>query len=84
MSAPLTAVLEALGSGASSRLAVTAATGLSPDVVDAAVEHLERLGRLEVRALTADCSSASCAGCAFARGCRAPATRRRTAPVRVS
>ncbi|HOA89993.1 hypothetical protein [Propioniciclava tarda] len=77
MSGPLTRVLDAFEAGASSLAEVQASTGLSRDVVDASVDHLIRLGRLDARELAMGCPSGGCGGCASGTtegtaGCGAP------------
>jgi hypothetical protein len=67
MSSPLRAVLAALADGAPSRAAVAASTGLPRDVVDAAVGHLLRIGRLDAVPLTVGCPETSCGRCVFRR-----------------
>jgi hypothetical protein len=57
-------VLDAFRSGARSRTALCQATGLSSDVVDAAIEHLVRMGRLEARQLSTGCPGGGCGTCA--------------------
>lgn len=69
MTRPLQAVLAALTDGAGTRGAVVTATGLSLDVVDAALEHLERLGRVEAHPIGAGCPTSGCGGCAMANAC---------------
>jgi hypothetical protein len=88
-SSPLRSVLTAFEEGARSRTEVCAATGLRRDVVDAAIEHLLRLGRLDARELAVGCPDGGCGSCASghgdAPGCGAsgPSTRR-SGPVLVS
>jgi len=77
VSGPLTRVLDAFEAGASSLAEVQASTGLSRDVVDASVDHLIRLGRLDARELAMGCPSGGCGGCASGTtegtaGCGAP------------
>jgi FeoC-like transcriptional regulator len=60
---PLRAVLEALQGGAHSRAELAGRTGLRPDTVDAALEHLVRMGRLEVGELSTGCPSGGCGSC---------------------
>jgi hypothetical protein len=76
VSAPLRTVLDAFTGGARSRVDVARRTGLSPDLVDAAIEHLIRLGRLEAKELAIGCPSGGCSTCASgigdAPGCGAP------------
>jgi hypothetical protein len=61
MSGPLVEVLGALAGGATSRADVARRTGLGPDVVDAAVEHLVRTGR--VQQAPTSCPAQGCASC---------------------
>ena len=64
---PLVIVLDAFSKGANSRQAASRISGLSQDVVDAAVDHLVRTRRLSVLPLAADCAATGCGGCAIAR-----------------
>jgi hypothetical protein len=61
---PLRAVLDAFSGGASTLDDVAAITGLPRDVVDAAVEHLVRVGQLSASTLTVGCPSGGCGSCA--------------------
>ncbi len=70
---PLAAVVEAFASGASSLAEVESVTGLDPDIVSAAVDHLVRAGRIEAKLLTVGCPSGGCNGCALAASDGAPA-----------
>lgn len=87
---PLRQVLAALDGGVHSLAEVSERTGLSRDVVDAAVEHLVRLGRLEARALAIGCPDAGCGSCASggtdgSAGCGAAGpSRLRSGPVLVT
>lgn len=86
---PLRAVLDAFVAGARSRHEVCERTGLTRDLVDAAVEHLIRMGRLEARELAVGCPDGGCGSCASghgdAPGCGAPAAApSRRGPVLVS
>jgi hypothetical protein len=88
-SSPLRSVLSALEDGASSRTAVSDRTGLRRDVVDAAIEHLLRMGRLDARELTTGCPDGGCGSCASGSGTRpgcgaAGPSARRSGPVLVS
>ena len=65
---PLRAVLDAFGAGARSRADVARITGLRADTVDAAVEHLLRIGRLLGKELTTGCPSGGCGSCASGVG----------------
>lgn len=89
-SRPVTAVLAALQGGARSLAEVAERTGLGRDVVDAAITHLVRLGRLEAEELAIGCPSAGCGGCVSGTaegtagcGSSAPSTRR-SGPVLVA
>jgi FeoC like transcriptional regulator len=86
---PLRSVLGALEGGASSRTAVCDRAGLRRDVVDAAIEHLLRMGRLDARELTTGCPDGGCGSCASGSGNRpgcgaAGPSARRSGPVLVS
>jgi len=88
MSSPLSAVLGAFTAGARSRAELARNTGLRPDVVDAAIEHLVRMGRLEAKELAGGCPTGGCGSCASgvddAPGCGASArSSARTGPVLV-
>jgi hypothetical protein len=63
MSSPLSAVLGAVADGAASRLDVAERTGLARDVTDAAIDHLVRMGRLDVHALGTSCPGGACGSC---------------------
>ncbi len=86
----LTAVLGAFESGARSLDEISRRCALSRDIVDAAVEQLVRLGRLEAGELAIGCPSGGCGGCASGHadgsagcGARAPGAGR-TGPVLVT
>ena len=88
---PLTAVLTAFEAGVGSLDEVAARTGLSRDVVDGAVGHLVRMGRLEQHELTVGCPTAGCGTCASgasdgSAGCGSPGpspARRGAVPVSI-
>jgi len=63
MSAPLSAVLSAFRGGAHTLADVQRTSGLRADVVEAAVEHLVRLGRLDREQVGAGCTTGGCGGC---------------------
>jgi hypothetical protein len=65
---PLRSVLSAFEGGARSRTEVCHRTGLRRDVVDAAIEHLLRMGRLDARELTVGCPDGGCGSCASGHG----------------
>ncbi len=81
---PLSVVLAAFGAGVTSVDEVCARTGLSRDVVDAAIDHLRRSGRLKATELALGCPSGGCGSCASGQvggtaGCGAtgPSSQRR-------
>ncbi|MBI9000017.1 FeoC-like transcriptional regulator [Corynebacterium sp. CCM 9185] len=59
----MTRVSEAISHGAVNRRAIVRETGLDADLVDAAIERLERMGRLSRAPLGAVCSGGGCSGC---------------------
>lgn len=67
-SSPLRSVLTAFEDGARSRTDVCTSTGLRRDVVDAAIEHLLRTGRLDAEALTVGCPGGGGGSCASGAG----------------
>ena len=60
--------MDAVESGATTRGAIAARTGLDPDVVDGAVDHLLRLGRIATPTLRTSCPEGGCAGCGSVTG----------------
>ncbi len=89
---PLRRVLSAFEAGAVGVEDLARRTGLSRDVVEGAVEHLVRLGRIEARALSLGCPSGGCGTCASGRpdgsagcgSCRPARTAGRGGPVLVA
>ncbi len=86
---PLKAVLAALTDGAGFRAAIAASTGLRRDVVDAALEHLVRVGRVDAKEMATGCPGGGCGSCASGvddgPGCGAThASPRRSGPVLIS
>ncbi len=65
---PLRAVLAAFEAGATSTADVAERTGLTRDVVEAAIDHLVRMGRLSAQELSSGCPSGGCGGCASGEG----------------
>jgi hypothetical protein len=61
---PLRAVLSAFEDGASTLPDVARVTGLSRELVDAAVDHLVRMGRIDASELTIGCPDGGCGSCA--------------------
>lgn len=90
MSGPLTSVLESFRAGVHSIDEVVQRTGLRRDVVDAAIDHLVRAGRLEARELAIGCPTGGCGSCASgltdgSAGCgSAVPSDRRSGPVLVT
>lgn len=85
---PLQSVLAAFTDGARSKGDLARMTGLRPDVVDAAVAHLVRMGRLAATELTTGCPTGGCGTCASGvegvPGCGAPEpSPRRSGPALV-
>lgn len=75
MKGPLSQVLDAFAGPARSVAEIQRATGLSDDLVEAAIDHLTRTGRLRAVPLASGCPADACGGCALvARGCPRPAT----------
>jgi hypothetical protein len=68
VTAPLSAVLAAVDDGVTTRTAIADRTGLDPDVVDAAVDHLLRLGRVSSLSLKTACPDGGCHGCGSPTG----------------
>jgi len=80
---PLSRVAAALEHGATSRADLARLTGLDPDVVDGALDHLIRTGHIEATQLGGGCPAGGCGGCPSGRadgtaGCGAsdPSTAR--------
>ncbi|MDR1079194.1 MAG: FeoC-like transcriptional regulator [Propionibacteriaceae bacterium] len=69
MSGPLASVLEAFELGSRSTAQIARRSGLSLDLVQAAVDHLVWSGRLESTALASGCPASGCGGCALTRAC---------------
>ncbi|MDR0435270.1 MAG: FeoC-like transcriptional regulator [Propionibacteriaceae bacterium] len=65
---PLGKVLAAVRDGANSVIAIQAATQLSRDLVEAALEHLRRTGRFVFRDYAA-CATSGCGACPTASTC---------------
>lgn len=86
---PLRAVLAALQDGAPSLHDVCLRTKLDRDVVDAAVDHLVRMGRISAKELAIGCPGGGCGSCASgvdgSPGCGAHgASAARSGPVLVA
>jgi hypothetical protein len=88
-SSPLTAVMQAFEAGCGTLDEVARSASLDRDVVDAAVEHLVRLGRLNAGVLAVGCPDGGCGTCATgvgdAPGCGSPGpSATRSGPVLVA
>lgn len=68
MTTPVRAVLDAVTEGANTRAEVARRTGLDPDVADAAVDHLLRIGAIGSPSLKTACPTGGCAGCGAVTG----------------
>ena len=74
MSGPLHLVLDEITAGTPTLAAIARRTGLSDDVVRAAVDHLVRAGRITSTELSLGCPTGGCGGCTSAgNGCTLPA-----------
>lgn len=63
MTSPLAGVQRAIAEGAVSRADIARRAHCTLSTVDAAIGHLERLGRLHREVLPSGCASGSCASC---------------------
>ena len=88
MSTPLRDVLTAVEAGTGTLHDVSRRTGLAPDVVRAAVDHLVRIGRVDADRLTVGCADGGCGACPSgvdgAPGCGASAPSPSSGPVLVA
>jgi hypothetical protein len=67
-------VLDEVTAGTPTLAAIASRTGLSGDVVRAAIDHLVRAGRITSTELSLGCPVGGCGGCASAgHGCTPPA-----------
>jgi bacterioferritin-associated ferredoxin len=71
----LSAVLDAVRNGADQRQRIAEVTGLPRDVVDSAIEHLVRSGRLTAQDMAVGCPPSGCGTCSTA-GTRACSDQR--------
>lgn len=65
---PLSAVADAIADGAAGRGDIARRTGLNPGTVDAAIDHLERTGRLRREHMASSCSAGGCGSCPVNHG----------------
>jgi hypothetical protein len=88
VSTPLRDVLGAVEAGAPTLDDVARRTGMAPDAVRAAVDHLVRMGRLGADRLTVGCADGGCGACPSgvdgAPGCGAPGPSSSGGPVLVA
>lgn len=63
-SGPLRQVLDAVAAGVPTVADISRRTGLSDDVVHAAIDQLVRMGQLDAKEMSAGCPPAGCGGCA--------------------
>ena len=83
---PLSRVAAALEHGADTRAGLAEHTGLDPELVDTAIDHLLRLGRLELEQLSGGCPTTGCGSCPSGRadgsaGCGAAGPSSSQGPV---
>lgn len=70
---PLSMVADAIASGAVTARAIELMTGLEASTVAAALEHLERMGRVDRTLSQASCPSGGCRSCpSSGTGCGQP------------
>ena len=72
---PLRAVLSAVSAGATTREELRRKVSYPDDVIDAALDHLIRTGRVATQPLTMGCVSTSCGGCPVAAKCSSAAVK---------
>lgn len=75
MSGPLSIVLAQVDAGISSVAEMSRRTGVAPDLLRAAMDHLVRTGRITTRSLALGCPPQGCGGCAVT-GCGSSGTGR--------
>ena len=86
MTGPLSLVSRAIADGAGSRADIARTTALDASVVDAALEHLIRMGRIATEQLGSGCPDEGCGGCASGKsdgsaGCGAAGPANARGPV---
>lgn len=72
MSGPLSLVLTEISEGTPTLAEISRRTGLSDDVVRAAVDHLVRAGRITSSELSLGCPTGGCGTCPSSAGCALP------------
>ena len=73
MSGPLHLVLAEITAGTPTLAEIARRTGLTDDVVHAAVDHLVRAGRVTSTELSLGCPTGGCGTCPSSDGCSLPA-----------
>lgn len=73
MTGPLHQVLTEVTAGTPTLADISRRTGLSDDVVRAAVDHLVRTGRITTTELSLGCPDTGCGTCPSSSGCALPA-----------
>jgi FeoC like transcriptional regulator len=73
VSGPLHLVLAEITAGTPTLTEIARRTGLTDDVVRAAIDHLVRAGRITSTELSVGCTTGGCGTCPSSRGCSLPA-----------
>ncbi len=84
MSGPLHRVLAEITAGTPTLAEIVRRTGLTDDVVHAAIDHLVRAGRLTSTELSLGCPTGGCGTCPSSDGCSLPASHGARRPGLVS
>ena len=84
MSGPLLLVLAEITAGTATVTQIARRTGLTDDVVHAAIDHLVRAGRLTTTELSLGCPPGGCGTCLSSVGCSLPPTQGARRPGLVS
>jgi len=73
---PLRLVMDAMSDGVRGRAELSARTGLSVTMVDAALGQMERMGLVEREEIGSACPTGGCGSCSSSSTCAAPAPGR--------
>jgi hypothetical protein len=84
VSGPLHLVLAEITAGTPTLTEISRRTGLTLDVVHAAIDHLVRAGRITSTQLSLGCPTGGCGTCSSSGGCSLPAAVGRRRPGLVS
>jgi hypothetical protein len=84
VSGPLHLVLAEIAAGTPTLTEVARRTGLTDDVVHAAIDHLVRAGRITSTALSLGCPTGGCGTCPSSAGCSRPPAQGARRPGLVS